>query len=261
MEAMAVEELSAGEPCAERLAEALLPIAADPGQTRHLHEILGAYCHQCRNLLHSLKLCLFLARRGSGAQGDDDAIWRSLEATNRELERFLDRLHQLCRPTPLSTIRVGLEVLVADRREEWSRVLAERGRLLVLGRRGGDAEGAFDPIRLGQALDDLVAWRARDGTPGTALRLRYGTDEGSFGLEWDEPGGRPQERRDQPWPGPASLEQICDDGAGDVATAAYRALTIPVLARVMALHGGLLETTDSGRWRLRLRWRLDANPG
>src|SRR4051812_10760623 len=47
-----------------RLTSSLCRIAADPAQVGTLYEILGGYCHQCRNTLNSLKLSLYLARRG-----------------------------------------------------------------------------------------------------------------------------------------------------------------------------------------------------
>jgi hypothetical protein len=236
----------------EQLAVGLRRVAADPRLTHRLHELLGGYCHQCRNLLHSLKLSLYLARRSGGPAGEDsgDAVWVDVEPRYLELERVFDRLHQVCRPMPLSPVRLGLDMLIDDRRDDWSRTLAERGQGLEIERLAGDLFGGFDPVRLGQGLDDLVTWRSRAGRPGNVLRLRYGAGDGSFKLDWDET--RPAGARANP--GPAAA----DPDVEAVTTRAYGVLTVPVLARVMALHGGDLETADRGRWWLRLRWPLAA---
>src|SRR6478735_1221713 len=85
----------------------LLRIAADPERTEHLHRVLGWYCHESRNFLNSLKMSLYLARRMG--DGPAAALWAEVEATYTELERFVDRLHQLCRPSPITPVRLPLD--------------------------------------------------------------------------------------------------------------------------------------------------------
>ena len=41
----------------------LCRIVSDPAQLESLHEVLGGFCHQSRNLLNSLKLSIYLATK------------------------------------------------------------------------------------------------------------------------------------------------------------------------------------------------------
>jgi hypothetical protein len=248
------------------LAVGLQRIAADPDWTLHLHEILGTYCHNCRNLLHNLKLCMYLATRGGECAGAENGLggkaWGELETTYQELEHFVDRIHQLCRPTDLETMRASLDLLVEDRREEWSRLLSARGRTLVVERWGDDPVGAFDPMRLAPTLDELVAWRAFQGASDAALRLNYGVDGGMLVMEWEEGPIRPIRRRASTSTAQAKTHRPAGGSEAEViASEAYHALTLPLLTRVVVLHGGMLEAADSDAWRVRLSWPADPQPG
>jgi hypothetical protein len=250
---------------ADQLADALRRVASDPGQTAQLYDLLRDYCHQCRNVLNSLKMSLYLARRfNDGADQGPDGLGPS-QVRYDALEWLVDRLHQLCRPAELNPVRLPLDLLIEGQRGAWSKVLAARGRGLVVGKLGGSesAVGPFDPMRLEQALNDLVAWRAIAGPPGSDLRLRHGAVDGAFRLDWDEPAGQadPGRRGDERSP-PVPLNDELDPDA--LASAAYAALTAPILTRLMTLHHGSLVTTDvgadAGRWGMSLRWPLDARP-
>jgi signal transduction histidine kinase len=237
--------LSATEPSAADLAGVLARVAANPGQTRHLHEILGGYCHQYRNLLNSLKMTLYLARRGVDASVDD--AWPGLERRYLLVEWFVDRLQQLCRPLSLNRVRLPLILLIEDRRSSWTETLARRGRRLLLEPPAEDAVGSFDPLWLGQGLDDLVDWRASAGRPGTDLRIRWSFDGGGSNVVIDEP-----ERTGPPTPTRTGTYRELDDAA-----AGLSALTIPFLTRVMTLHRGTLIAHGPEPWRLCLRWPID----
>src|SRR5262249_27083980 len=156
-----------------------------PGESHHLSEVFGAFCHQFRNGLNSLRMSLYVAEK-LGKPLDDDT-WSDVEARYAALERFIDRFHQICRPLPLSPVRLPLAALSHDRRATWSGVLAGGGRRLVVIPPAAPASGAFDPLRLGQGLDDLVAWRARVGDAASNLRVRWSADGGAFRVTWDEP--------------------------------------------------------------------------
>jgi hypothetical protein len=135
--------------------------------------------------------------------------------------------------------------LIEERRAGWSEALAARRRRLELAPPPLPPVGDFDPARLGQAFDDLVAWRAGAGAPGSALRLAWGVQGGSFVVRWDEPAGS------GPGPGPGP-----DDGLG-----AQAVRVVPLLTRIMTLHGGSVEATARDGWQLTLRWPLDVRHG
>jgi hypothetical protein len=226
----------------EQLAGALARVAADPDLTRHLHEVLGAYCHRCRNHLNSLKISLYLARRVGGSGGQN--VWRDLEPRYELVERFVDRLQLICRPMPLSLVRLPLSLLIDDRRGAWSEQLQGQGRRLIVSPPEGPEVGDFDPMRLGQGLDGLVSWRSRAGDPGSDLRVSWTADRGTFHVVWDEP----------PGPGPDPGFGPPDGSAAD----STDALALPLLTRLMTLHGGALLQARRSRWRLDLRWPIDA---
>ena len=231
---------------ASDLSGRLLRIAADPDRTEHLHRVLGWYCHEVRNLLNSLKMSLYLARRS----GDGPAAprWADVEASYAELERFVDRLHQLCRPSPVTPVRLPLDLLFDERRASWAESLGARGCRLTLEPPDRPAVGAFDPSRLGPALDDLVAWRARRATPGTTLSVAWSLDPAATMLEtvWTE---------SVPDSGSASppVQGAVNGGDGP------SLLCLPLLTRIIALHGGTVDMDEQGGWRLLMRWPADAS--
>ncbi len=236
------------EQTAERLSHALARVAADRDLARHLHEILGGYCHQCRNLLNTLNISLYLARR-SGAE-TCPAVWCELERGYREVEQFVERLQSVCRPVPLGRVRLSLGLLIEGREAAWSEALAESGRGLVVDPPIEPAVGQFDPVRVESAFNDLVAWRARAGESSTDLRVRWSADRGWFSVVWDEPLSTRSRRARPGKRGPTAATSPSAPGC-------LEALTIPSLARVASLHGGTLEGPQSDPWKITLRWPLD----
>ena len=225
------------------LSAALIRVASTPGQSDHLHEILRAYCHQSRNLLNCMNMSLYLARKG--ATTDGSSCWNEIEARYRNVEQFIDRIQLICRPMPLNLVRLPLSLLFEDRTEVWTDQLAAVGRKLVIDGPAQPGVGNFDPVRLGQAFDDVVAWRVRLGPLDTDLRIQWTADDCQFLVLWDEPDRSSLRVRPEahPEPGVADLES----------------LTVPLLTRIVTLHGGWLDLVGSGRWRISLRWPLDAS--
>lgn len=227
---------------ADALSDVLRRVAANEGQARHLHEILGGYCHQSRNLLNCMNMSLYLARRG--ADPCAQSLWKEVERRYRGVEQFIDRLQSICRPMPVCVVRLPLSLLFEDRKGPWSEHLEAVGRRLLLEPPAEPAVGCFDPIRLGQALDDLVAWRVRVGNPDSGLRVRWTSNALGFQLQFDEPAS------DQPGTrGAFNPESRAES---------FDTLTVALLTRVMTLHGGRLEIPSTEGWRIELRWPLDA---
>ena len=231
------------------LAASLARIAADPAQTKQLHETLGSFCHQVRNHLNSLQMGLYLARRGQDGGAEPD--FSLTERTCREVEQFVDRLQQVFRPLPIHPARLPLGLLIDDRAKHWPEVLAAVGRRLVVERPTGNPEGEFDPLRLAAALDDLVAWRAWAGDPATDLKVGWGEQGGRLRITWDEPpcaGDRPA----SPPPAKPASAGSCREACAP--------LIVPLLARLMTLHGGALDLPEDGPWRLTLSWPIVVKP-
>ncbi len=237
MESSAVVECSSGT-----LAGSLTRVAASPAQTQHLHDILGDYCHQFRNVLNCLKMSLYLARMSADPQGQ--GVWLDLESRYLHVEQFIDRLQLICRPIPPSFVKLPLSLLFDDREASWSETLASHEKRLILVPPAEPIVGSYDPIRLAPALDALVAWRSHAGDPETDLRVRWDVENEWFQIRCDEPVRTPRELDSAP--------------LGDDDTDAFESLTVPLLARIATLHGGSLEVARSDPWRLELRWPIDA---
>jgi hypothetical protein len=230
MESPMVEQRTVDE-----LITSLVRIAADPKQVSSLHEILGSFCHQCRNLLNSLKLSLYLARRDQRAAVDDS--WNVIEPRYRAVEQFYDRLQLICRPMALVPLRTSLASLLDDRYPSWAEWMAEHDRRLEWNPPEAPTIGEFDPIRLGEGLDAFVAWRAQAGAPGEPARLSWREEDQRFRLDWDE-SGAPHSRH------------------GDACGECTGSFALPLLARVVSVHGGTIDVDFREGLHLRIQWPL-----
>lgn len=221
-------------------------VAANAAQSAQLHEVLRAYGHQSRNLLHSIKMSLYLASR-TGPSGAS-SVWSRLERLYLDVERAFDRLRRFDQPASINPVRLSLSLLLIERKGAWAALLAARGRRLVLEEPREPPVGDYDPTHLGAAFDDVVAWRVREDRRGTDLRISWKTDRGMFQIDWDEPvqdAPRGELVR--------ARETIPSDDDSDV----LDFLTVPLLSRVASMHGGNVEWTDEPRWRLSLSWPID----
>jgi hypothetical protein len=242
----------------DELTGLLTRIASDPALTCHLHRVLGPFCHECRNILHGLKLSLYLA--GRKADPSEEGPWKEMEARYSTLETLIDRVQQISRPSPFQPVRLPLHLLFDDRRAVWDRELAASGRRLAFKPPAAPVVAVFDPCRLGRAFDDLVAWRARQGAPGSALTLSWFVNEDSICVEWSECAGSGQRDRQgrTGCPGSQSLPnagRACEPDADGPDPLSL--LALPLITRVASQHGGAVETDDRKGWRLGFRWPRD----
>lgn len=223
------------------LASSLSRIAANPEMVSALHEIMGGFCHQCRNILNSLKLSLYLANRDASASTIPG--WSDLEGRYRSVELLFDRLQTLCRPMNLSSIHASLALVVQDRSRAWTEAMATRGRTLTLVPPTGSDVGDFDPVRLPEALDAFVLWRSHAGEPGQPATLCWAAVDDRFELTWSEP----------------SAWGLGETGAGGPPDRAD-ALALPLLARVISAHRGSLTLSLRDGLHLGACWPLVARP-
>jgi hypothetical protein len=222
----------------EGLSAVLSRIVVDPAQVRSLHEILGPFCHQSRNVLNCLKMSLYLARREE--ERTTGSAWDGLERTYLKLEQFFDTIQTICRPMPLSLVRLSFSMLVEDRRRSWTDLFLGHQRSLELITPRDPVIGDYDPLHLGRALDAFVGWRAESGEDGESASFRWWTDREHFHLEWLESragtkrtGGRAQDQQEP--------------------------LALPLLGRVISAHGGVMKLLEpSGRY-VHVSWPQSAS--
>ncbi len=209
-----------------------LAVATDGDRSRDLSQALRVFFHDARNTLNSLKIGLYVARRGAAGTA---STWDELDQSYRGLEQLIDRLQTICRPIELSTITGDLGPWLEESRPSWSSRLASIGRRLDWSPPPTPAVGRFDPRRLIQGLDALVAWRSGEGGGDEPARLAWAGDAGRFLLEWSEDG-------------PAPAEPLEGRDCRSVSMA------LPLLAHVMTAHGGSLAVSRRGGLVVRLSW-------
>jgi hypothetical protein len=215
------------------LASQLLRIAYDSDLRRTLYERLGDYCHQCRNRLNGLKLGLYLASKQSSVT--TSSTWSEVESLYERLERRVDQIQTLCRPMTLSRVTLGIDLLVQDRLEGWTRLMESNDRTLEIVAPVERAIASFDVERMGQVLDMLVAWRASESEWTDSARLQWWVDSSSAHISWEESrSGAPAEV-----------------APGRVAEVNW---TLPLLARVALAHGGDYRLKEDKDWTLVISW-------
>ena len=214
------------------LGEQLLRIARNPDLRQVIYERLREYCHQCRNRLNSLKLSLYLAMKQSPSPGPEP--WLDVDRQYQDLERRVERVQALCRPLTLSRVTLGLDLLIDDRRETWTRIMSSKGRGLDFVPPAERAVASFDVERLVQVLDLLVAWRSAEPAAAGPAKLRWWVESGYAHIAWEEATSSP------PTVGPQA-----EDGA---------TWTLPLIARVALAHGGDLQVAADRGWRLEVSW-------
>ena len=210
----------------------LMEVVHDPALRHLLNEILGDFCHQCRNRLNSLKLCLYLARRQ--LKPDHCPAWLSLENDYRRIEDQLERIQTLCHPGALAPVVMALDLLFDDRRKSWSQTLVAVGCHLEFVQSTGGTLVSFDVQRMGAALDAVVQWRAEQGR-STRTILRWWVDAQEAHVEWvEEPNLSPLQ------PLRHENQTFC--------------WSIPILTRVVMDHGGTMRVDDRQGWSMRFSW-------
>jgi hypothetical protein len=222
----------------ELLVSSLARVAASPEQSAQFYELLRPYCHQARNVLNSLNMVLYLCRRS----GEPALVSRleSVEGLYGDVERFIDRLHHFLRPPPLTLVRSSIGLLIEQHAESWSKRLAARGRRLIIAPPSEAAVAQFDLSLFERGFGDLVSWRASIGPARTDLRVSWKVVDGRLRVDWEEVGHRRKVGQE-----------------GGVESEGLEPLTVPLLTRIVSIHGGSLKHTDRPRWRLGMSWPVD----
>ncbi len=168
----------------EGLDAQLEAIARDASLRGEIYGKIGEYCHQCRNRLNSLKLGLYLVKQL--AASENIGCWSEVDHHYSELESRLEHLQRLCRPLALSRIRIDLDLLIADRRKSWTQLWVAADRRLRFEIPIRPVVASLDVDRMGQALDGIIAWRARAAAGGVDTEVRWWIESGDVHLSWAE---------------------------------------------------------------------------
>lgn len=219
------------------LTQRFLGLAVDRERSGEVYETLRGFFHDARNRLNSIKIGLYLAKRG-GTESQA-LVWSELDASYQGLETLIERLQSLCRPAELSVVRGDLGPWLEGRRPHWEQILSERRKTLEWVAPCSMSEGQFDPSRLVQALDALVAWRANSGTVGGLHRLAWWERDGNLVIEWVE---------DRP-----GLTEPVEGWEGRSVS-----MALPLLAQVVDAQGGSLSVSKANGLNIRLTWPVES---
>jgi hypothetical protein len=207
--------------------------------------MLSGFCHRCRNSLNGIKMSLYLFRRE--ARGAVPACWGDLESIYHRVEHLFDHLQTIYRPMTLAMVRSHLDEVIHFHAPKWRSWFESRGRAIRLDPPECQVPCEFDPAQLGAGLDAMAAWRAEAGDAGTLTRIAWSARDGSIEVRWEEVSS------DEP----AVPLEVADGFTGrDVASSsrAVDALALPLLARIVAAHGGRLHHVRQPGLIVQLRW-------
>jgi hypothetical protein len=218
----------------------LMGIVSDSGLRQVIYEHMGEYCHQCRNRLNSLKLCIYLAKRQDPPASPSEL--KVLEDRYAVLERSIDLIQTLCRPMTLSLASLGLDLLIQDRMPRWIAKAIDLDVDFTCAPPTERAVARFDPDRMGQVLDLLWDWRVHRLEPGSSVQFAWRVERGMASVVWEE----------QPNGFSAGLSPD-ESRASD-------AWALPLITRVVDAHGGRANLYEGEPWRLDMSWPVNALP-
>lgn len=215
----------------------------EDGRIPELRQALSGFNHRCRNMLNSMKMGFYLARRS--AAGPLPERWDDLHRTYQEVERLFDLMQSIYRTIALTTVRQPFRAVVDERGRGWRATFEGEGATLAIRPPARESAGEFDAMRIASALDGFVAWRASRLGPGGRATLTWGTTRRHLEVSWNEA------------PPPAAIARAAASQCPVAAFASTtRSLALPLLARVVSEHHGRLSWTPGPAVEARLRWPL-----
>ena len=128
-----------------------------------------------------------------------------------------------------------------------ARGIFSRGAVLDIVPPLREARGEFDPSYLSLGLDGFVSWRAASIATNETARLIWRTEGPDFVVVWEETQGPS---------GGRLLDSPCTGVQTSGLQATNRSLAMPLLARIMTAHRGVMEWTSKPGFKVLLRWPL-----
>jgi hypothetical protein len=232
-------------PAEEGLSSSFLRVVHDPERVESLRTLLSGFCHRCRNSLNGIKMSLYLFRRE--ARGAVPDCWGDLESIYHQVEHLFDHLQTIYRPLTLTTVRSQIDEMLNHHAPKWRSWFETRGRAIRLDPPECPVTGDFDPAQLGAGIDAMAAWRAATVNDGTLTRVAWCSRDGSIEVLWEEvPSDDP--------PVPIEAADGSPRREGNSSSRPVDALALPLLARIVAAHGGRLQFARDPALAVRLQW-------
>jgi hypothetical protein len=232
-------------PAEEGLSSSFLGLVQDPERVESIRIMLSGFCHKCRNSLNGIKMSFYLFRRE--AKGAVPDCWGDLESIYHQVEHLFDHLQSIYRPMTLTTVRSRLDEMIDHHAPKWRSWFETKGRTIRLDPPECPVPADFDPAQLGAGLDAMATWRASAVDVLTLTRVAWRAHEGSIELLWEEV------PIDEP-PVPPDVADGIPRREGNSTSRPVDALALPLLARIVAAHGGRLQYSREPALVVRLRW-------
>jgi hypothetical protein len=107
--------------------------------------------------------------------------------------------------------------------------------------------GEFDPAQLGVGLDAVASWRSESPDAGGLTRIGWGTRGDWIEVRWQESGTRV---------GVEPPRRACAStwGPRHAGSRPVDVLAVPLLARIVAAHGGRLQHDGRAGFTMILQW-------
>lgn len=214
--------------------EILFQAARGPSRSPAESLVFREFCHAMRNRLNSLKLGLYAGRKLEQEAGRPvDPQWDEVERLYMRLEQYFNQVQAVFCPLGLQPLALNLPLFLQEKARKWRYQYPASDGGLALVVPDAPATAVLDPSRLGQALDQLAAWRLE---AGGRPRLLMGVEDDDATLIWDEV-DPPQHHSDPD-------------------RHAHGQISLAVLAKVVTDHSGKIDVNHNGGFRVRMTWPL-----
>lgn len=213
--------------------DGLMQIARSRELQGEIEPSLGAFSHQFRNRLNSIKLAIYLARR----QATDELVqpWEALDRDYQAIEDRVDRIQQVCRVADPARVAIDLNLLFADRSSAWARVMQQGGAHLNLIPPPGPCPTQVDINRIGLGLDELVCWRAMARAGHREVHVGWDRAGDATTIQWRETFG---------------TSTPAENGSTELG----QTWALPTLARSMTDHHGTFRMSEAADWGWTMHW-------
>jgi PAS domain S-box-containing protein len=225
---------------------------------RRKEEFLAVLAHELRNPLMPLITCLELMRLGVGDAADAERRREIMDRQVRNLKRLVDDLLDVSRITrgkfDLQKETVSLSTIVSRAIETTRPVLEAQGLHLAVRLEPG-VEITADPLRLEQALANLLSNAAKYTSAGGHVELSGGQEDGCVVVRVADDGtGIPSDM----------LPRVFDLFVQGSRSAGGLGVGLTLVRAVAEMHGGSVEAASEGPGhgsRFTLRLPIAAPPG
>jgi signal transduction histidine kinase len=209
---------------------------------------IGFVCHELRNALGAVRNALWVLDRAAPGSPDAVRARRTMGRQVDQLARLVDDLLDVARVArgklELRRARVDLVARVAEALEDHAALFASRGIRLVPRLGEGPVWIDADPMRISQALANLLQNAAKFTPSGGRVEVGVERAHGSATVRVRDDGAG-----FDPWLRDRIFQPFAQAGEGLHGRDGGLGLGLALVKAVVELHGGSVEARSEGRGR------------